>query len=224
MSSHIDYHRFSRGEGCTDEGCRSKKWYIEDGKKFCQRGHEQTDFTQTQQDEDDWNATGKTTRKKREEKEKVQTVFSGKEANDLYLQCYQLILWKQCYWLVKEKGFPEELETIVRDLWGLRIRLLFGKRDEEGGYGSGRGTLGFSSQSEGENSDTDGATSRSSRWSKKSGGIAKEGKLPRLLETLALCYLGILLLRLPTSLGEIYKWVATDDMAYNRAVSNVMIS
>jgi RNA polymerase I-specific transcription initiation factor RRN7 len=218
MSSHIDYHRFSRSEGCTEEGCRSKKWYIEDGKKFCQRGHEQTGFTQTQQDEDDWNTQGKTSRKKREEKEKFQTVLSGKEASELYLQCYQLILWKQCFWLVGKKGFPKELETVVRDLWGLRVRLLFGEKGDEGGYGSGTGTLGFSSTSEGENTDTDGAMSRSSRWSKKSAGKKKD-QLPKLIETLALCYLGILLLRLPTSLGEIHNWVVTDEMIYNRAVS-----
>src|SRR3954469_9684762 len=42
MSSNIDYHRFRNGESCVEEGCRARKFYIEDGKKFCQRGHEQT--------------------------------------------------------------------------------------------------------------------------------------------------------------------------------------
>lgn len=219
MSSYLDYHRFSRGEECTEEGCRAKKWYIEDGKKYCQRGHEQSGFTQTQQDEDDFNIQGKTSRKKREEKEIVQTVFSGKEANDLYLQCYQLILWKQCFWLVEEKGFPKELETVVRDLWSLRMRLIFGKKDEEGDSGLRTETFGFGSQSETENSDTDGATSRSSKRSRKSARTLIEGKLPRLMETLALCYLGTLLLRLPTSIGEIHKWAATDELLYSRAVS-----
>lgn len=173
-------------------------------------------FTQTQQDEDDFNAQGRTTRKKREEKERVQIVLRGKEATQLYLQCYQLILWKQCHWLVSVKGFPEELETVVRDLWGLRIRLLHGDKDDEGGYRSG-GTLGFSSTSEGENTDTDGGMSRSSRWSRRSGGKGRE-MLPKLIETLALCYLGMVLLRLPVSLGEIFKWVTTDEMIFTRAV------
>ena len=41
MSSRVEYQRFRRGEHCTEEGCRSRKYYIEDGKKFCQKGHEQ---------------------------------------------------------------------------------------------------------------------------------------------------------------------------------------
>jgi len=41
MSSNIEYQRFRHGEGCLEEGCRARKFYIEDGKKFCQRGHEQ---------------------------------------------------------------------------------------------------------------------------------------------------------------------------------------
>lgn len=42
MSSQLEYQRFARGENCTEHGCRARKWYIEDGRKFCQRGHEQT--------------------------------------------------------------------------------------------------------------------------------------------------------------------------------------
>ena len=141
-------------------------------------------------------------------------MLHGKEARDLYLQCYQLILWKQCFWLVKEKGFPKELETVVRDLWSLRIKLLYAEKDDEEGYTSG--TVGFSSTSEGENSDTDGM-SLASKWSRRSNRKGKE-YLPKLIETLALCYLGILLLRLPTSIGEIFKWVTSDEMIYNRAV------
>lgn len=41
MSSYVEYHRFKRSETCTEEGCRARKWYIEDGRKFCQRGHAQ---------------------------------------------------------------------------------------------------------------------------------------------------------------------------------------
>lgn len=146
----------------------------------------------------------------------MQTVLSGREATELYLQCYQLILWKQCYWLINVKGFAKELETVVRDLWGLRVRLLHGEKDYDGGYGSG--TVGFSSTSEGDNTDTDGGMSRSSKWSEKNRRNRREA-LPKLIETLALCYLGILLLRLPTSLGEIFKWATTEEMVYTRAVS-----
>jgi RNA polymerase I-specific transcription initiation factor RRN7 len=119
--------------------------------------------------------------------------------------------------LVTVKEFPQELETIVRDLWGLRVGVLHRSR-ERSGYGSGTGTMGFSSTSEGD-SDTDGTGVKSfgSRRSRKSA--VEEERLPRLIETLGLCYLGILLLRLSTSLGEVYKWVAKEEIIYIRAVS-----
>ncbi|PSS25675.1 hypothetical protein M430DRAFT_48107 [Amorphotheca resinae ATCC 22711] len=216
MSSQLEYQRFARGENCTEHGCRARKWYIEDGRKFCQRGHEQTGFTQTQQDDEEFDLKqGKTTRVKGDGKERAPKVVTGKQAVELYLQCYQLILWKQCFWLVNVKGFPKDLETVVRDLWGLRLRLLHGEK-EDGGYRSG--TTGFSSTSEGENTESDGIslTSRRSRRSDR----AKD-RLPKLIETLALCYLGILLLRLPTSLGEVYKWAAEEEIIFTRAIKEV---
>lgn len=160
---------------------------------------------------------GQISRKGQDAKTRVYVVTRGKEAKELYLQCYQLILWKQCFWLVHQKGFPTELETVVRDLWELRVRLLWGDKNDEEGYGSG--TLAFSSTSEGELTDTDGGLSTASKWSRLSNRKEK-GSLPKLIETLALCYLGILLMRLPTSLGELFKWVTTDEMIYNRAVSD----
>jgi RNA polymerase I-specific transcription initiation factor RRN7 len=75
----------------------------------------------------------------------------------------------------------------------------------------------FSSTTEG-GSDTDGTGVKSfgSRRSRKSA--VEEERLPKLVETLGLCYLGILLLRLPTSLGEVYKWAAKEEIIYTRAV------
>ncbi|KAG4035466.1 hypothetical protein MFRU_001g02350 [Monilinia fructicola] len=218
MSSAIDYHKFRRGETCSEEGCRARKFYIEDGKKFCQRGHEQAGFTQTQQDEDDWNQQGKKSRKRREEKEQVEKVFGGRDATQLYLQCYQLILWKQTHWLVTVKGFPKELETVVRDLWELRLRVLQGSGEERSEYGTE-----FGSMTEGDDTDTDGTGYRSTAstiLSRRKASRAKKN-LPKLIETLGFCYLGILLLRLPTSLGEIYKWATRDEIIYTRAIKEI---
>ncbi len=107
---------------------------------------------------------------------------------------------------------------MVRDLWDLRTRSLQ-MREKKSGYGSTIETILFSSQSEAEtdfDTDATGGRSLSSRRSKRSN--VSEEKLPRLVETLGLCYLGILLLRLPTSLGEVYKWAIRDEMVYIRAV------
>jgi RNA polymerase I-specific transcription initiation factor RRN7 len=122
---------------------------------------------------------------------------------------------------VSVKGFPPELETVVRDLWDLRTRGLR-MRDGRSGYGSGTETMMmFSSQGEGDTgNDTDATDGRSLTSRRSRTRVVSVDKLPRLTETLGLCYLGILLLRLPTSLGEIYKWVTRDEMVYTRAVSH----
>ena len=46
----------------------------------------------------------------------------------------------------------------------------------------------------------------------------RKEKLPKLIETLALCYLGTLLMKLPTSLGEMFKWASNEEIVFTRAV------
>lgn len=175
-------------------------------------------FTQTQQDDEDFAIKqGKTSRRKGEEKQRVATTLSGRDARELYLQCYQLILWKQCFWLVNVKGFPKELETVVRDLWGLRLGVVHDRKATAGIAGDQFSSVGFSSTSEAEMTDSDGKSLISTR--SRRSDIEKE-KLPKLVETLALCYLGTLLMRLPTSMGEIYAWAAREEIVFTRAVSD----
>jgi len=117
--------------------------------------------------------------------------------------------------LVTVKKFPNELETVIRDLWELKLRVLQRRREEEFG-------AGFSTTSGGDTTDTDTTgfrSTRSSRSGRKREGVGE--KLPKLIEMVALCYLGILLMRLPTSLGEIYEWVTKDEMIFMRAVSEL---
>lgn len=108
---------------------------------------------------------------------------------------------------------------MVRDLWALRIRVLPILKDDKAGYGSVTSTTMFSSQSEGENTDTD-ATTRRSLGSRKSSKHRRiEEQLPTLIQTLSISYLAMLLLKLPVSLGDVYKWATQDRLLYTRAVS-----
>ncbi len=75
----------------------------------------------------------------------------------------------------------------------------------------------FSSQSEGETSATE-ATDAKSLSSKRSR-VGMVERMPGLRETLAFCYLGLLTLRLPVSLGEFWKWATRDEIVFTRAVS-----
>lgn len=156
-------------------------------------------------------------------KEKATRHLSGNEARELYLECLQLIIRRQVWWLVHERHLPTELETVVRDLWDLRIRNFAGlkaKKDAEGteqesGLDSGTDGELFSSQA-GSESDTSTATSRTSAsrarsWTSEPG---QDWNLPSLFHCLALCYLGCLSLSLPVRVGHIYDWARSDQLLF----------
>lgn len=140
-------------------------------------------------------------------------VLSGDSASDLYLQCLQLLLWHQCHFLVTVKGLPTELETTVRDLWSLRITPgLNSRKDERDGTSCEK--LGWSSQSDASGTESEASVrTMSSTWE-----IIDIG-LPRLKESLAICYLGCVLLKLPVSIAQLCRWAVEGDLVYLRAVS-----
>ncbi|KAK1755777.1 putative ribosomal protein [Echria macrotheca] len=121
---------FRRGETCPD--CPARRWYIDNGLQYCENGHQIQGYVQYDVDSDDnFGETGKTARaqsgtdateEKDEIRPKKREVLSGDKARELFLECLQLILRKELRWLVKERGFHRELESVCRDLWNLRIR------------------------------------------------------------------------------------------------------
>lgn len=127
-----------------------------------------------------------------------------------------------------EKRLPVELETVVRDLWDLRIRNFAGlkpKKDaeaseQESGLDSGTDGELFSSQA-GSESETSTATSRTSvsrarSWTSEPG---QDWNLPSLFHCLALCYLGCLSLSLPVRVGHVYDWARSDQLLFLHASS-----
>ena len=94
-------------------------------------------------------------------------------------------------------GLPAELEIVVKDLWALRLQLLKSKTDAI----SDEDTV-FSSQPQSEMETEDKHERVGRKWKVR-------GKdMPGLVETLGLCYLGTILLRLPVSIGEMHRYVA----------------
>lgn len=167
-------------------------------------------------DEQDAGKMGSVARREKETKEKELRHLTGQAGKNLFLESLQLILRNQLLWLIKEKGHREELETVVRDLWDLRTR------------GSGSLVIDdaptadlemFSSQPTGDekNATSTKSASRAQSWDPERG---PDWPMPRMLDTLALCYLGCLLLRIPTGIGELCLWVNNGHMPYKRAVSD----
>lgn len=225
-----ELHRFPFGERCDE--CRAKRWYAESGFRYCQNGHRIEGYIEVDNDDDDnfGQVKGRVARKQREAKEKATRHLSGNAARELYLECLQLVLRRQAWWLVHEQKLPAELETVVRDLWDLRIRNFAGLRraagetDAESGAESGvdSGTELFSSQA-GSESDASTATtrttaSRARSWTSESG---QDWNLPGLFHCLALCYLACLSLSLPVRVGHIYNWAKNGQLLFLGALDEV---
>lgn len=129
---------------------------------------------------------------------------------------------------MNDRRLPVELETVVRDLWDLRIRNFAGLKRaaaaEESDLDMDSGTDGelFSSQA-GSESDASTATtrttaSRARSWTSEPG---QDWNLPGLFHCLALCYLGCLSLSLPVRVGQIYGWARDDRLPFLEAVDAI---
>ncbi|KAK8091157.1 ribosomal protein [Apiospora phragmitis] len=123
-----DYQRMPAGERC--EECGSRHWYSEDALRYCRNGHRLEGYAPHEAGEDEFSTTGKVHRRKREKRERAAVKLEGAPERELYLECLQIILRKQVWWLIKERGLPAELEEIVRALWGLRVRDLPAQDDD----------------------------------------------------------------------------------------------
>ncbi|KAI9167239.1 eukaryotic translation initiation factor 5A [Paramyrothecium foliicola] len=216
MDDTRELRRMPRGERCPV--CGSRKWYLQNGLRFCANGDQIEGFIQFDVgDEEDSGKMGAVARREKELRESEKRHLSGAAGKKLYLEALQLIIRNQIQWLVKEKGHRSELETVVRDLWDLRIRGSGSLGPEES---TGTGELAmFSSQpqsgSEPENEPNAARMeARAQRWDPERGS---DWPLPKVPDTLALCYLGCLLLRIPTRMGELITWANNGHIPYKRA-------
>lgn len=159
---------------------------------------------------------GAVARKEKEIREHEKRTLSGLAGRSLYLEALQLIIRGQVLWLVRQKGMREELETVVRDLWDLRVRA-FGTLMPEEQTGGGESQLEtFSSQplSDDSNERKKQAFGRHS-WDSDRGS---DWPTPKVADSLALCYLGCLLLRIPLRIGQLFTWADQGHIPYRRAV------
>jgi RNA polymerase I-specific transcription initiation factor RRN7 len=148
--------------------------------------------------------------------------FRGRRAFDLYLKCLQLTLQQQVWFMVQDRGLPAELETVVFDLWALRIAQLRDKiasADQDADSEAESQVFSTIESKDLETTDDEQGTgpTRKSREAKLDGA-------PNLYDCLALCYLGISTMRLPVTPGDMYAWVTDGKMTYRRAIKLVPLT
>ena len=110
---------------------------------------------------------------------------------------------------------------MVRDLWDLRLRNFQGLKlatdDSEAESGTDKEARLFSSQPESDLSD---ATKRSANRRSRNWKNDKQNSLPALLDTLGICYLGGLLMRLPYRIADFYRWAKANELLFLDAVQH----
>ncbi|KMU77714.1 hypothetical protein CISG_01470 [Coccidioides immitis RMSCC 3703] len=156
-------------------------------------------------DDDDFGTQGRTIRQKKVTAERLSKKYSGSQAYQLFLEAYQLLLWKQCHALINQRGLPGELELIVKDLWALRLQKLYEREDDNYRSDDNISQL-FSSQTEWTELDDE-----EYRYHRR-----KLSDSPKVIDAVALCYLGTLLLRIPVSIGYMQRWIVRDDIPFLR--------
>ncbi|KAI0899959.1 hypothetical protein F4806DRAFT_454544 [Annulohypoxylon nitens] len=215
------YHKFRAGERCDE--CGARQWYSQDALRYCRNGHRLEGFAEHEGDEDNFGNRGKVSRKVKEKKKKVAVKLSGDEGRELYLEVLQLILIKQVRWLLLEKEFPDDLEEIIRALWSLRVRNLPIRGSGNDGGRSDRedNQPMFSSMSEGTGSESDELGLSDATTETWAPDARRRWKLPKLVDTLALCYLGCLVRRLPTSTADFCGWAQRGEIEYLAALNGI---
>lgn len=227
------YHKFRGGERCDE--CGARQWFAQDAIRYCRNGHRLEGFASHEADEDDFGTQGKVSRKKKEARRKVAVKLTGDEGRELYLEVVQLILIRQVRWLVDAQGFPDDFAELVKALWTLRVRNLplrkhgtttAADEEDKGNESDGSrppSSAWFSSQSETDVSSSDGNLSDATTARSWAPDARERWKLPKLVDTLALCYVGCLVRRLPISTADFHFWAQKGEIEFLTAVGLLLL-
>lgn len=100
--------------------------------------------------------------------------------------------------------------------------------DGEGSVAGGSST-GWSSQSEylytsdEESQASTNLTNNSRAHRRRRRKVPKASDRPRLIVSVGLCYLGLVLLRVAVSLGDIHRWMEEQGLVYLRAINDIPV-
>ncbi|KAK9460346.1 uncharacterized protein V1516DRAFT_676383 [Lipomyces oligophaga] len=207
------------GAVCGIDNCRSRLWHSVDGLSYCQNGHQRAGLGFEVAEDDYVSMQGQIIRRPRVLVEaKDENIFYGRRGYKLFLQCYQEIIQVQVRWLIDSKGVSKELDPIVKGLWLLYLDA------------QGINRLDLDLETEEEEVKRDETELYSDAEGDISEGVATNfADVPvhsdfvsfKLPDSVALCYLGLRILREPLFLCDLYRLVRSSDMPYFRAIHKV---
>ncbi|KAF2762368.1 hypothetical protein EJ05DRAFT_473280 [Pseudovirgaria hyperparasitica] len=115
---------------------------------------------------------------------------------------------------MKDKGFPDKLEAIIRELWQLRLTKLHDRLPDDATDTDGESQF-YSSHSEDDKTPQEAGLD--------DARLRRHGRnpttTPSLMDAIALCYIGLVCLRVPVTLGDLTEWIERGELKYYRAIS-----
>lgn len=216
--------------------CGSSNFHLDAGQTFCANGHEQFGgHLVAAEDEADFlrNQGGKLHRDSRKDTKNakdgkvhggeggMKRVLRGREAWELWAKAWGVVLWRVVWEVGRVVGGEEgvgkrgdEVWEVVRGLWALRLGELV-ERWEEMGEGAAEASAAESEDP----LTTDNAEDEDVKPLRpQASGKMNDKNTPKLIDTLALNYLALLLLRHPISLSTLYNHLQTEALPHLRAI------
>lgn len=235
-----------KGSRCGVDNCKSRLWRIVDGQKVCRNGHVKAGEYEVGEDEDDYmsqgrrlNISGTQNAPSQSNKNDENEILYGKEANGLFMQCFQLILRKQVEWLIEVQGLRPELAKVVKGLWGLYINdtnFAQTRYHEEGSTEDTDNNVQEVSTTQADEGDSsseeelEGGYEEDNDEDESDEGILRGRKRKQvrtepivvehveLVHSIALCYLGCVLLRVPVYINDFNRWVYRYEIPYMKSL------
>jgi RNA polymerase I-specific transcription initiation factor RRN7 len=187
-----------------------------DGRRICQYGHVNESHVEINDEEDDANGYVITRRlnipnpsqsmpqasqlsgSQIDEKKRK---FYGAKARELFFKSFQAVIRAQVRILIQDQGAPQVLETVVKRLWIEYLSLGLNTIDGTDTEFSIRetGTTGTESEQR----------------------LRTLRKLPKFIDSLALCYLGCRYLNLPIYLNDFIVLTTTNRIPYMKASTEI---
>ncbi|KAG4304326.1 hypothetical protein PORY_002301 [Pneumocystis oryctolagi] len=183
---------------CDVDNCVSTDYYLDSGLIYCSNGHLIQGIIEVD-DANDLNKNQPSKRRKtvtssREHKKKSKVLY-GNEGKILFLRCFQQILRAQSWCLIHIHGMGNKLENAIRNIWKLYLILLSNKL-----YKNTENIL----------------KSQNNIVLNSNNNV---NKLPKLIDTIGLCYLGLLYIRSNITISTLCSLMKSGEVPYMKALS-----
>lgn len=237
----MSQRRLFRGPRCNVANCKSTRYYKVDGLTYCHNNHQATGVLEYQIDDDEAQASGFGSRRKRgpdlrdAPTEKQSKTHRGKLGYATYIQAYQLVMRLQAKFICEKLGVPS-FQPLYRDLWRVFLQsqgtaAKLPESEDEGGA-SGPAAMEDLDPVAAESGSESAADVLPTDSEYESDGPETSPiepytdtrytmHRPLLIHTIALSYLALLLLRVPITIHDFRSWIDGEEFPYMRSVRHI---